>query len=108
MHEEERHWLQRWFSMGDAISMIVTLVALGVAFGSLSKDVEVLREDLVAIKRQAITPGAQAELAAVHQRNASQDQQLAELREEMRDQRREILAALDRLEDKLDRDHKAR
>ena len=103
-HEEapQQHFIQRWFSFGDVISLVAMLVALGVTYGSLSKDLETLRADVATLKAQRITPGAETALAGIQQRDQSQDAQLQSLREEMRDQRREILEGINRLDLKLE------
>jgi len=96
------HFIQRWFSFGDVISLVAMLVALGVTYGSLSKDLETLRADVATLKAQRITPGAETALAGIQQRDMSQDQQLASLRDEMREQRREILDGINRIDIKLE------
>ena len=108
MDEQEKHFIQKWFSIGDAISLAAMLIALGVTYGSLSKDVESIKMDVAELKAQRITPGAEVALAQMQARDNSQDQQLAALRQEMREQRSEILAGINRidmqLEQHMDRD----
>ena len=96
------HFIQRWFSIGDAISLAAMLVALGVTYGSLSKDVDSIKQDVAELRAQRITPGAEIALAQVQSRDANQDQQLSELRNEMQEQRREILSGIKAIEAKLD------
>ena len=104
MDQEENatHFLQRWFSIGDLLSMMATLVALGVVYGAISKDVETLREDVGELKQQRITPGAAIEIATMRAIDANQDRQIIELRDELRSSRREILDSLARVEGRLE------
>lgn len=101
-YRREPHILQKWFSMGDIISLVAMLVALGVTFGSLSKDIETVKGDVASLKAQRITPGAETALATIRARDESQDEQLRALRDEMRDQRREILDGINKLDVKLE------
>jgi hypothetical protein len=92
---DDTHILRRWFSIGDLLSAVVTLIALGMVWGSLSSEVRVLDRD--------ITPGARTEIATMRAKDDAHDRELGAIREEMRESRREITEALLRLEVKLDR-----
>ena len=100
--ETDGHFLRRWFSVGDIISLIAMLVALGVTYGSLSKDIEVMKQDVAELKGQRITAGAEVALAQIQARDSNQDQQLNALRAEMQAQRGEILDGINKIEAKLD------
>lgn len=102
MNDDERHILQKWFSVGDIVSLVAMLLALGVTYGSLSRDVDSLKDTVSELKAVRITPGAETQLATMRARDESQDQQLIALRQEMRDQRKEILDALRAIEAQLD------
>ena len=102
MAEQEAHFLQRWFSIGDVISLIAMLLALGVTFGALSKDMEVVKQNVSELRAQRITPGAETALATITARDDAQDDQIRAIKEELRYQRGEILSALARLEARMD------
>lgn len=100
---DDTHILRRWFSIGDLLSAVVTLVALGMVWGSLSSEVRMLQRDVNELKGRDITPGARTEIATIKARDDAQDRELFALREELRASRREITESLLRLEAKLDR-----
>lgn len=102
MNDDERHIIQKWFSVGDIVSLIAMLLALGVTYGALSRDVDALQEDVAELKTVRITPGAETALATMRARDESQDQQLIALRQEMREQRKEIMDALRAIETQLE------
>lgn len=102
MNDDERHIIQKWFSIGDIVSLVAMLVALGVTYGSLSRDVDALKNDVSELKTVRITPGAETALATMRARDESQDQQLIALRQEMREQRKEIMDALRAIETQLE------
>jgi hypothetical protein len=102
MNSEDSHILQRWFSVGDIVSLVAMLLALGITYGSLSRDVESLKSDVAELRAMRITPGAETALASMRARDESQDQQLIALRQEMREQRREILDGIRAIEAQLD------
>ena len=106
--ETDGHVLRRWFSIGDVLSAIVMVTALAASYGNLSARLEVVQRDMTEMKTRDITPGARAELSRMTAHDAAQDQQIAELRVEMRDQRREILESLARLEAKLENHDRGR
>lgn len=93
-NEEEPHLMQKWFSIGDLISAAVMLVGLGAVWGNLSKDVQGLQREVSDLKTmtRGMTPGAAEALATIRAKDASQDQQLMELRQELRESRAEILS----------------
>ena len=104
MNEEpDGHVLKRWFSIGDAISAAVTLVGLGIVWGSLSKDVQQLRIEMNDVKTVArgMTPGAAEALAAIRVKDAGHDQEISELRTELRESRRELLNDMRGMRDDL-------
>jgi len=100
---DDTHILRRWFSIGDLLSAVVTLIALGIVWGSLSSEVRMLQRDVNELKGRDITPGARTEIATMRAKDDAQDRELGAIREEMRESRREITEALLRLEVKLDR-----
>jgi hypothetical protein len=101
--EADVHILRRWFSVGDLLSAVATLVAIGAVWGNLSKDVQTLQADVSELKTlsRGVTPGAAEALASVNAKDVSQDQQLAELRYELRESRAEILGEVRALRDEL-------
>jgi hypothetical protein len=98
---EDRRFV-RWFSLGDVMSVGVMLVALGVTYGALNKDVASLSSDVSDLKQQRITPGAEIGLAQLQAKDASQDEQIRFLRQEMFEQRREILDGIKSINDKFE------
>ena len=102
MDSEDSHILQRWFSVGDIVTLVAMLLALGVTYGSLSRDVEALKSGVAEMRAMRITPGAETALATMRARDESQDEQLIAMRQEMREQRREILEGLRAIEAQLD------
>jgi len=112
--EPDGHILRRWVSLGDVISLALSIAAIGVTYGNLSADLRHTNETVDAaisaireLQERDITPGARSSIAALVAKDSAQDQAITELRIEIRDQRREILEALTRVEDKLE-DHAAR
>ena len=99
---DEQHFLQRWFSVGDVVSLAAMLVALGITYGSLSRDVDALKAEVTGLRNQRITPGAETALATIRARDEAQDDQIRALRDEMREQRREILDGINRIDVKLE------
>jgi hypothetical protein len=98
---EEQHFIQKWFSIGDVITLVVMLIALGVSFGSLSKDVDSLKDDVYALKNMRMTAGAEVAISTIRVKDENQDEQIAALRDELRYQRAEILNAIGKLDAKL-------
>lgn len=101
MSEEPVFTIQRWFSIGDVITLVVMLLALGVSFGSLSKDVDALKQDVYALKTQRMTAGAEVAISTIRVKDEAQDQQISALRDELRYQRAEILNAIGKIDSKL-------
>ena len=104
-NEPDGHILKRWFSIGDAISAVITLVGLGIVWGSLSKDVQQLRIEMNDVKTVArgMTPGAAEALAAIRVKDTQHDQDISELRTELRDSRRELLNEMRGMRDDLNK-----
>jgi hypothetical protein len=100
---DDVHILRRWFSVGDLLSAVATLVALGAVWGSLSKDVANLQDEVSDLKTMSrgMTPGAAEALATIKAKDSAQDQQLVELRYELRESRAEILGEVRALRDEL-------
>lgn len=94
--ESDGHILRRWFSIGDLISAVAMLIGMGAMWGSLSKDVATLGAQVSDLRTLArgMTPGAAEALASMRAKDAAQDQQLAEQRQEMRESRSEILTEI--------------
>lgn len=97
---DPRHW-RNWISAGDLLTATGLLVAMSIGWGSISKDVETLRDDIADLKAQRISAGAAEAIAGINQRDQAQDRELAELKAELREQRREIMEALNRVETEL-------
>ena len=107
MQEEEEivgKVLRRWISFGDLFVLVSAILAIGVMWGSLSKDLDAVRDDVALLMQQqrSMTPQAATEIASIRQKDMAQDEQLRELKEELRSSRREILDGLARLESQLD------
>ncbi len=100
--EPDGHVLRRWFSVGDLAGMIGTLIGLGVVWGNLSAELRVLQRDVTELQARDITPGARTQLAAIQATDTAMQQQINDIRQEMREQRREIIDSLTRVEAKLD------
>ena len=108
--ETDGHFLRRWVSLGDVISLALSLTALGVTYGQLSTDVrhtneavESLTMTVREIQDRDITPGARAQLAAIQSTDAALQQQVNDLREELRMSRAELLSEVRLISEKLDR-----
>ena len=103
------HLLRRWVSLGDVISLALSIAAIGVTYGQLSADLRHTNETVDAamqavreLQNRDITPGARTQLAAIMATDQSLQQQVTDIREEMREERREIMEAIARVESKLD------
>lgn len=101
MNEDHPFTIQRWFSIGDVITLVVMLLALGVSFGSLSKDVDALKADVYSLKTMRMTAGAEVAISTIRVKDDTQDEQIRALREELRYQRAEILNAIGKIDAKL-------
>lgn len=108
--ETDGHFLRRWVSLGDVISLTLSLVALGVTYGQLSTDVrhtnetvESLAVAVRALQERDITPGARALLASSAATDHALQQQINDLREELRTSRAELLTEIRLVGEKLDR-----
>lgn len=106
---EDTAVLKRWFSVGDILTVATVLVGVGISHGSLSARQDAIREDqrvtraaIEELQRRDITPGAREQAAILRQTDQALQQQITDLRIEMREQRSEILEALARVEAKLD------
>lgn len=104
--EPDGHILRRWVSMGDVLVMLTSLSVFAFGYGQLSRDVASLTRAMQELQGRDITPGARASIeritASVTAQEAAQNAQISELRIEMREQRREIMESLARLEAQLD------
>ena len=110
-HEKEFHDGQRvlrWVSIETVISVLVMLVGLGTVYGSLSTRLASLSDDVAELKGRDITPGARMEIASIHATDRAIQQQVDDLRDEMRAERKEIREALQRVEQKLDEHDRVR
>ena len=112
--EGDGHLLRRWVSLGDVISLALSIAAIGVTYGQLSADLRHTNETVDAamsavreLQSRDITPGARTQLAAIMATDHALQQQVTDIREEMREERREIMEAIARVETKLD-DHAER
>jgi cell division protein FtsB len=102
--DEPVHFIRRFVSMGDIIGLFLSLLVFVYGYGSLSKDVEQIRNDVNAWNARNITPGAQMEIAQLKAMEAAQNQQILELRTEQRESRREFIDEIRLVGAKLD-DH---
>ena len=100
--QDELRTIKRWVSAETLISIVVMLLGLAVTWGSLSTRIERLQKDVQELQSRDITPGAREQAAALRQADSAMQQQIIDLRSEMRLQRAEILEALTRLEAKLE------
>jgi predicted nucleic acid-binding Zn-ribbon protein len=89
--------------MGDVLTLVISLSIMAFGYGRLSRDVEALSTAMGELQRRDITPGARSQIAAIAVQDAAMQQQINDLRAELREQRREVIASLDRLEAKLDK-----
>ena len=107
--ESDGHFLRKWVSLGDVISLALSIAAIGVTYGQLSSDLrhtnETVEQAMAAVReleQRDITPGARSQLAAIVATDQALQQQVTDIRNEMRDQRREVVEAIGRVEEKLD------
>lgn len=100
--EPDGHILRRWVSMGDVLVMLTSLSVFAFGYGQLSRDVASLTRAMQELQARDITPGARASIERLIAKDIAQDEALAEIRIEAREQRREIMEALARLETKLE------
>ena len=100
--EDEEKVLKRWFSVGDLLTVLAMVVALSVSHGRLSTQVEALSRAMDDMRKQDITSGARTGIAELAAHDNAQDRQIEQLWQELRSQRAEITASLNRLEAKLD------
>ena len=101
--DEDLKTIRRWFSIGDILTAIAMLAALAASYGSLSARLDGMARDIQEMQERDITPGARTEIAGLQAKDIAQDAQIQELRESLREQRREILESLARVESKLER-----
>lgn len=99
---DDHHIVQKWISLGDVVVLCASILGLAVSYGKLSADLAAVAREVQEIQARDITPGARAALGAMTARDEAQDEQIADIRIEMRETRREIMQSLDRLEQKLD------
>lgn len=102
-HEEDspQPRFRRWMSVGDMITLAVTVVAFAFGYGSLSKDVDTIKTDVASLKARDITPGAERRIAVL-------EMQVAQQRIDSQDWRREVREQLDRIEAKVEAHMEAR
>lgn len=98
------HLLRRWVSVGDVIVMVTSLLVLGVMWGSISRDVDRLSDEVQLLResQREITPGAENRIIALESRAAARDRELMTMREDSAQFRAEVRQSLQRIEDKLD------
>ena len=94
------------FHLGNAITLVISLIALGITWGTLKSDIEGMKEDISYNSRLLLdpagTPGANKRISMVELTDSIMAKDLMQQRTEMADYRREIKAQLDRIEDKID------
>ena len=90
------------FSMGNIITLVVSLIAVAVAFGVLTQKVDSNSDAILLLQQRDITPGAAMRIAAIESTvramQGNEDRQSIEATEF----RREIRNSLDRIEAKID------
>lgn len=101
--EPDGHILRRWISVGDVLTLVVSLTVMAFGYGRLSRDVESLTRAMEELQMRDMTPGARAQLSAIQATDAAMQQQINDLRVEMREERREVVEAITRMEAKFDR-----
>ena len=101
MDEEDGHVLRRWISVGDILVLFFSALGLAVSYGKLSSDLESVTREVRDLQTRDITPGARSALSAIAARDEAQDEQISDIRLELRDQRREMIERLARIESAL-------
>lgn len=91
----------RWVSIETVISVLTMLVGLGTVYGSLSARLASLSEDVAELRARDITPGARMEIASIQATDRAIQQQVSDLRDELRAQRTEIRDQLEMLRKEL-------
>lgn len=99
--EPTTHILQRWISMGDILVLLFSALGLAVSYGKLSSDLASVTREVRDLQNRDITPGARSALSAITARDEAQDDQIADVRLELREQRREMIERLARIETAL-------
>jgi hypothetical protein len=104
MSEEEEpvHFLRRWISFGDILTMVASIAIFTGGYTSLTKDVDQIKVQLADIQKRDITPGAAVRLSAVEARDTATERDVQQMREDSAVFRAEVRAQLDRIEDKID------
>lgn len=99
MEQEEppAHWLRKFISLGDILSLLIALVVFAYGYGSLNRDVDEIKR---AVARD-ITPGADRRISVVEANDRQLEKEIGEIRAMQMMQRQEILTRLDRIEDLL-------
>ena len=99
MDSNDGNVLRKWISVGDILVLVSALLATGLMTGELKNEVRQLRDDVSEIKaiQQGPTPGAAQLLAGIQAKDAAQDSEIAQLRQELKESRREILDAVNTL-----------
>ena len=99
--EDDRHWVQRWFSFGDLLSLVVMLVVFVGGYAQLQRDVKALQEDVTEMRAVQITPGAATRITSLEtsmewlRRSIEEDRrQSAEFRSDTRQQLARIESSL--------------
>lgn len=91
--------LAKWISVGDILVLLFSVIGLAVSYGKLSADLAAVTREVRELQGRDITPGARSEISALRVQDASQTQQIADVRLELREQRREMIERLARIED---------
>lgn len=94
--------VRRWISVADIISLAVTLAVFAAGYGRLSGQMESMTLAMQELQRRDMTPGAAVAISAMQARDQAQDAQLEQLREDSIEYRREVRAALERIEARLE------
>jgi len=100
--EEPVHFIRRWVSFGDIITLIASLLVFSFGYGSLSKDVEQVKVQLAAIQNRDITPGAAVKISSLEVKVSSIEREAQQQRDDAADYRAQIREQLNRIEAKID------
>lgn len=100
---DDKHFLVKHVSLGDVLVLVSSLIVFAFGYGRLSRDVESLTRAMMELQGRDITPGARSEIAAIRATDAAIQQQVTDLRTELREQRKDIVVRLERIEEQLDR-----
>ena len=91
--------LAKWISVGDILVLLFSVIGLAVSYGKLSADLAAVTREVRDLQSRDITPGARAEVSVLRAQDSALVQQITDIRLELREQRREMIDRLARIED---------